>query len=571
MAKKKTVSKANLKKAVDAVQKNTINKTEANYLSGVLKITFGSQATALVTLRNTTGSGYGVLLMTGYGVGQSARMRTVWIRKELATMNAYINGASDSSGAVYISGLPENGSYSLSVLHGAATASVVIAVPSDATLSNYELALTNSTVTAASKLAAAKTLWGQSFDGTGNVTGNMTGVGSVTASGDITSSGHIFATTTSSNYKCIRATNAWGSLEMGCNDGKVILQAIKDGAYKGLVTWDGKNTIIGGDKILINNSEVATVDNAVIDGGNNVTSVLGVPPKNVFSALNTTATDTPATGWMSGIVLSQNFNTNPRYKQIIAIQDKRAFVGTGNVDEQTLTWNELAFLNSNVASATNSTKLDGHIINDFVGFRGWQYGIEPVIGNYVGFLGDTATTKAGPIASFAACNGTSYEDSGFCLQISAAYWNNQMFFIRSLSNDRGEGSWYQLGLTNLSQEWTAYQNFVGGAGQSSDIRYKTDIKPLDDVLDDVKRLDIFHYTWNRKDDPKTRTFGVSAQQLESFGGVFAQTVHTSDDEEALKSVDYQRLAVIALKAVQEQQQIIDELRNEIEYLKAVSR
>ena len=42
--------------------------------------------------------------------------------------------------------------------------------------------------TNAASLATARTLWGQSFDGSGNVSGNMTGVGSISASGEISTS-----------------------------------------------------------------------------------------------------------------------------------------------------------------------------------------------------------------------------------------------------------------------------------------------------------------------------------------------------------------------------------------------
>ena len=46
-----------------------------------------------------------------------------------------------------------------------------------------QFAFTDSNVASASKLETARTLWGQTFDGSGDVSGNMTGVGSVTASG----------------------------------------------------------------------------------------------------------------------------------------------------------------------------------------------------------------------------------------------------------------------------------------------------------------------------------------------------------------------------------------------------
>ena len=50
----------------------------------------------------------------------------------------------------------------------------------------------------ATSLLTARTLWGQSFNGTANVSGNMTGVGSITSSGEITTSSLIKATSSSS-------------------------------------------------------------------------------------------------------------------------------------------------------------------------------------------------------------------------------------------------------------------------------------------------------------------------------------------------------------------------------------
>lgn len=52
----------------------------------------------------------------------------------------------------------------------------------------------------ADALSASRTLWGQSFDGTGNVSGNMTGVGSITASGHIIS-----------QYAALSSKDVWAS------------------------------------------------------------------------------------------------------------------------------------------------------------------------------------------------------------------------------------------------------------------------------------------------------------------------------------------------------------------------
>lgn len=56
------------------------------------------------------------------------------------------------------------------------------------------VAFTDDNVASATKLQTPRTLWGRSFDGTANVSGNMTGVGSISASGDIITSKSMRAT-----------------------------------------------------------------------------------------------------------------------------------------------------------------------------------------------------------------------------------------------------------------------------------------------------------------------------------------------------------------------------------------
>lgn len=49
----------------------------------------------------------------------------------------------------------------------------------------HEIAFVDGNIASATKLQTARTIWGQSFDGTANVSGNMTGVGNITMSGNI--------------------------------------------------------------------------------------------------------------------------------------------------------------------------------------------------------------------------------------------------------------------------------------------------------------------------------------------------------------------------------------------------
>lgn len=55
-----------------------------------------------------------------------------------------------------------------------------------------KIAFTDSNVASATKLANSRTIWGQSFDGTGNVSGALTGVTDITASGNVTTTGSIY-------------------------------------------------------------------------------------------------------------------------------------------------------------------------------------------------------------------------------------------------------------------------------------------------------------------------------------------------------------------------------------------
>ena len=69
-----------------------------------------------------------------------------------------------------------------------------------------EMAFLTSNVASATKLQTARTIWGQSFDGTAPVSGNMTGVGSITMSGalSVTNSGYadVIVTNSASGASC---------------------------------------------------------------------------------------------------------------------------------------------------------------------------------------------------------------------------------------------------------------------------------------------------------------------------------------------------------------------------------
>ena len=99
--------------------------------------------------------------------------------------------------------------------------------------------------------------------------------------------------------------------------------------------------------------------------------------------------------------------------------------------------------------------------------------------------------------------------------------------------------------------FTQYCDFTAGAGNSgSDMRFKTNISPINNILSDLMKIKIFTYTWNKLGERQLDTLGVSANDLED-NSLFTKLVHERPDEDKTKFVDYDRIGVLALKGVQE--------------------
>ena len=110
-------------------------------------------------------------------------------------------------------------------------------------------------------------------------------------------------------------------------------------------------------------------------------------------------------------------------------------------------------------------------------------------------------------------------------------------------------------------------NCTGGTC-SSDLRWKKDITPLENVLERIQKINGVSYYW-KKEEFKDKNFdeqqqiGVIAQEVEA---VFPELVKT--DGEGFKSMDYQSLTAVLLEAIKEQQALIDNQNQRIETLEA---
>ncbi len=109
-------------------------------------------------------------------------------------------------------------------------------------------------------------------------------------------------------------------------------------------------------------------------------------------------------------------------------------------------------------------------------------------------------------------------------------------------------------------------SYAGVMTDTSDIRLKTDIKPLltDDIITKIAAIDT--YSFKMKSNPNGPTeFGVMAQELEK---IFPELVMTANDEMGTKSVNYIGLIAPMIEATKALKSENDSLRSEIATLKA---
>ena len=93
----------------------------------------------------------------------------------------------------------------------------------------------------------------------------------------------------------------------------------------------------------------------------------------------------------------------------------------------------------------------------------------------------------------------------------------------------------------------------GDLNSTSDIRLKDDIKPIENALSDVCKLEGVSFNWK---DTGTKATGFIAQQVEP---ILPDLVSTSEDD-GIKSVNYIGLIGHLVEAIKEQQVQIDELK-----------
>jgi hypothetical protein len=124
------------------------------------------------------------------------------------------------------------------------------------------------------------------------------------------------------------------------------------------------------------------------------------------------------------------------------------------------------------------------------------------------------------------------------------------------------------GVLSLIHNTTMMGYFDGSSGvytPVSDRRFKKDIKPLDSSLGSVKMLRPSTYEMKATDNQK-REIGFIAQELQDY---FPELVYEALDDksgESFYTVNYNGIITVAVKAIQEQQEIIEQQAKRLEAL-----
>jgi len=145
----------------------------------------------------------------------------------------------------------------------------------------------------------------------------------------------------------------------------------------------------------------------------------------------------------------------------------------------------------------------------------------------------------------------------------------------SIQNSNSGGEW-DFRVNGFDGALNLHNNFFGGGFPvgtfatngfytPSDRRFKKDITGTGKVLDKVSRLNAVYYRYNQESADAKRTIGFVAQEVESlFPELVAQ--NRTDDGSIYLAVNYAGFGVLAIKAIQEQQEEINTLRKEKDQL-----
>ena len=102
---------------------------------------------------------------------------------------------------------------------------------------------------------------------------------------------------------------------------------------------------------------------------------------------------------------------------------------------------------------------------------------------------------------------------------------------------------------------------------ASSIRYKENIRDYEGVLGRLRQLRPVHFTW--KSNTATPGMGDFGFIAEDVNKIFPELITYEKDGKTIRGLKYEKLPILLIKALQEQQKEIEELKSQVKALKGV--
>lgn len=440
----------------------------------------------------------------------------------------------------------------------------------------HEIAFTDGNIASATKLQTTRTIWGRSFDGTANISGNLENVG------DIYSTKNTFTIHRNGIY--LLTISEAGQLTINAYDAHVILFGYRGTSGYSFYAGTGAGDAVG--------SEIGYWNNSIFTIKTNINSNHIYPRANNTYNIGSTGTRF-ANGYFTQDIYVGNANTSANsnssnsrvgkgYLELNASAPYIDFHHGNSTSDYTsrlvTTSSDTLNCTSNLTSSKN-IRATGDVVAYSTGnapapFKYWYPSVDtsgnlswtnststttPTTRNIRGPQGVTgpqgpkgdtgpkgatgatgATGPQGPAGpSFNGGNITnmlSIRNSGYptleLYQSTSVYWR----ICVNTSNN-----------TFCFKKWDTIVSYINGSGdyvKNSDMRLKNRISTVRDVLDRIMRLDVFRYTL-KYDPDKTVSIGLSAQQVSNE---FPEIV--SNDGDYL-GIYYGQIGPIAIQGIKE--------------------
>ena len=207
--------------------------------------------------------------------------------------------------------------------------------------------------------------------------------------------------------------------------------------------------------------------------------------------------------------------------------------------------------------------------------KGWAFNvynttlqIRTIADNDISTLSNVATFQRNgfvgigtdaPVTNMQVINDQYIPNSGFTLQQTATS-NRWQFYVSQSTDD--------LRLFYNDVSMGAFDHTNGNYTPVSDSRLKKNIQPVGEMLNTVMKLEPKTYQLKNDNNPNNISYGLIAQEVEKVLPDIV-TVFNGDDGDGikdLKMVSYTELIPVLIKAVQEQQNMINKLTKRVEEL-----